>query len=326
MGCTGPTLDCWTAAALYTGRLMGNPRPIQNLLGMQFMTHLDETSSRLIEHCPVGCDAPFVTSAIVLPEGPLLRCAGCGQLVSQCTATQYAHSLALYNTAEGTLPGAESVARHEKVSVRRLHKIFALIGKQPRETRILDVGCSSGAFLMSARKLGVDAEGVEPSAEAAETARKAGLKVFTGFLEAARFPDASFDAVTLIEIIEHLHDSRSLLSECRRILKPGGILLISTPNAASWTAQVMGTRWNGFSLTGMGGHCSFFNPVSIRMIAKRTGFEVVQIETRNVRFFERGQCPQAVHTAAKVVSEFLNWPARLARRGHDMLVFLRQPS
>jgi len=285
---------------------------------------MDSARRRYIESCPVGCSAPLEEIDLVLPEGPLLRCPECGQLVSQCGETEYVRSIARWNTSTGTLPGSESAARHEQLSTRRLRKMLALLGKPPQEVQLLDVGCSSGAFLMTARKMGFDVQGVEASARASETARLAGLKVFTGVLESARFPDASFDAATLIELIEHLRDPRVLLTECRRILKPGGVLLISTPNAASWTARVMGRRWHGFSLSVMGGHISFFNARSIVVIAQRCGFETVLTETRNVRFFERGQCPAAVHAAAKIVSELLNWPARLLGRGHDLLAYLRK--
>ena len=288
------------------------------------MTSSAALQERYVAACPVGCAAPIATTEVVLPEGPLRRCTACGQLLSQCTEAQYLRSLGTFDTSAGTLPGVESVERHEEVSTRRLRRVLALLGRQPQHARLLDVGCSSGAFLMTARKLGLETVGVEPSAEAAETARRAGLNVLTGFLEAARFPDASFDAATLIEVIEHLRDPRSLLAECRRVLRPGGILLITTPNASSWTARIMGARWLGFSLTAMGGHVSFFNPLSMRMIAERAGFAVARIETRNVRFLERGQSPEAIHRAAKIASELLNWPARLLGRGHDLHAYLRR--
>ncbi len=275
--------------------------------------------------CPLGCSAPLTATTLLQPEGALRRCAECGQWVSSCTEHQYIDALARFDNAAGTSPDARSLARHAAVSTQRLRKMLAVAGKPAAAVRLLDVGCSTGAFLLTARELGCTVEGVEPSADAAATARDAGLNVFTGYLEDARFADATFDAATLIEVLEHLRDPRALLAECRRILKPGGVLLITTPNAASWTAGVMGSRWDGFSLYAMGGHVSFFSPRSLRIISGRSGFEVARIETRNVRFFEKRQCTPAVYVAAKIASELLNWPARLAGRGHDLHAYLRKP-
>ncbi len=277
-----------------------------------------------IAACPVGCATPLTDSSIVLTEGPLRRCSECGQLVSSATEAQYIRSLARFDNTAGTLPDAKSQARHDKNSARRLDKIAATAGLNPAAIRLLDVGCSSGAFLATACSLGFQAEGVEPSAEAARTAQNSGLKVYSGYLEQARFPDASFNAITLIEIVEHLRDPLAMLRECARILKPGGVLLITTPNAHSWTARSMGARWAGFSLNDMGGHISFFNPHSMRMLAERSGLQMHHIETRNVRFFERGQCSRTLHVVAKIAAELLNWPARIAGTGHDLHAYLQR--
>ena len=80
------------------------------------------------------------------------------------------------------------------------------------------------------RGRGWDAEGVEPSPVLGELAReKFGLKVKTGALESAAFPDESFDVITLLDVIEHLHDVRTMLKEIRRIIKPDGVFFIKTP-------------------------------------------------------------------------------------------------
>lgn len=287
---------------------------------------MESSPGAYIIACTVGCDAPLEPTAIVLDEGSLRRCGGCGQLVSSATEAQYLRSLGRFDTTAGTLPDARSLARHEKNSARRLHKIATLLGRKPESIRLLDVGCSSGAFLLSARKLGFQVEGVEPSADAAETARSMGMQVFNGFLEQANYPDASFDAVTLIEIVEHVRDALALLRECARILRPGGVVLITTPNAHSWTARSMGSRWAGFSLNAMGGHISFFSPHSIGILAARSGLRLARLETRNVRFFERGQCSPALHALAKVAAQLLNWPARIAGSGHDLHAYLRRPT
>ncbi len=277
-----------------------------------------------ITACPIGCNAALTGTDIALAEGALRRCSACGQLISNASEAQYLHSLGRFDNTAGTLPDAKSQARHDKNSARRLAGTAAAAGRAPAAIRLLDVGCSSGAFLLSARKLGYAAEGVEPSADAAQTARDAGLAVYTGYLEQACFPDAAFDAITLIEIVEHLRDPLALLQECARILKPGGVLLVTTPNAHSWTARAMGARWAGFNLNAKGGHISFFNPRSMQMLAARSGLAVHHMETRNVRFFERGQCSRGLHAAAKIAAELLNWPARLAGAGHDLHAYLQR--
>ncbi|MGB8437017.1 MAG: hypothetical protein WCE38_22455 [Burkholderiales bacterium] len=103
------------------------------------------TADSFIARCPVGCEAPLTASEYVLPEGPLLRCAACGQLVSQCSEDAYRAALAKWDTASGTLPDARSTRRHASVSKRRLAALMAMLGPQASPARLLDVGCSSGA-------------------------------------------------------------------------------------------------------------------------------------------------------------------------------------
>lgn len=283
-----------------------------------------QRAARFIQHCPIGCGAPLVESLIVLPEGPLLRCAACGQLVSQCSESAYHAALAKWDTAAGTLPDARSTRRHASVSRRRLATLMAMLGRRESPARLLDVGCSSGALLRVAREMGFDPEGVEISPEASDAARRAGFRVHTGLLEDASYADATFDAITLVELLEHLREPRALLAECRRILRPGGVMMATTPNGASWTAVVMGARWDVFSLQGMGGHVSFFNPGSLRVLAQRAGFEVSRLETRQVRLTEKGQVPDAVYRAAKILASALDMPSRLAGAGHNLTLYARR--
>ena len=279
---------------------------------------------RFIRQCPVGCEAALVASQIVLPEGPLLRCTACRQLVSQCSEDAYRAALEKWDTTAGTVPDARSAPRHARVSRRRLQTLLSVLGHDASRARLLDVGCSSGAFLVAARALGLDAQGVEISPEAAASARRAGFRVHTGLLEEAGYPDASFDAIALIELLEHLRDPRALLAECRRILRPGGVLLATTPNGSSWTARAMGARWDVFSLRGMGGHVSFFNPGSLRLLAERAGFEVARLETRQVRLAEKGEYSRVVYRLAKVLASALDAPARLAGAGHNLTLYARR--
>lgn len=109
--------------------------------------------------------------------------------------------------------------------------------------RLLDVGCGAGHFVKAAREAGFEAEGVELSSAAARLALELnGITVSTAPLEADR-RDGAFDVVTLIGVLEHLADPTGLVRECRRLLKPGGLLFVYTPRwcsydtVATWLAR-----------------------------------------------------------------------------------------
>jgi 2-polyprenyl-3-methyl-5-hydroxy-6-metoxy-1,4-benzoquinol methylase len=281
--------------------------------------------NRFLQHCPVGCAVPLVATAVRLPEGPLLRCGECGQLISQATPERYHQSMQEFDTAQGTAPADTAEARRLDLARRRIERLQQLTGTASGSLRLLDVGCSSGAFLEAAQGMGIAARGVEPAPSAAASAREKGLDVVTGTLDRAGFEPGSFDAVTLFEVIEHLQDPLSLARDVLRVLRPGGIWLIGTANAASWTAALMGARWQYLNIASHGGHVSFFSPRSIAVLAERSGFAVEHIDTRNVRIFERHQAPGPVYALAKLAAEVVGPLARASGRGHDMLAWLRKP-
>jgi 2-polyprenyl-3-methyl-5-hydroxy-6-metoxy-1,4-benzoquinol methylase len=143
-------------------------------------------------------------------------------------------------------------------------------------------------------------------------------------LHEAGYADGQFDAITLLEVIEHLQQPLDVLRECRRILRPGGILLIGTGNAASWSMAAMGARWEYLDIAKHGGHVSFFNPGSIATLAQRSGFAVKAVRTSGVRFCEKGTCSKPLYRIAKVAGELLNIFATGLDKGHDMAVYLRR--
>lgn len=285
---------------------------------------MNNPESRFLNTCPVGCNAPLEITAYVLPEGALLRCSACGQLISQCTEAHYWQSMQEFDDSQGTLPKAGSEGGRLRRSKKFLDQIAKLLWQPPEKIRLLDVGCSSGAFLHAAVKLGFRAEGVEPAPKAAATAQAAGLKVHQGLLQEAGYADGQFDAITLFEVIEHLQQPQELLQECRRILRPGGILLIGTGNAGSWSMAAMGARWEYLHIAKHGGHVSFFNLGSIASLAQQSGFSVAAVRTRGVRFCEKGDCAKPVYRIAKLAGELLNIFAALLNKGHDMAVYLKR--
>ena len=282
-------------------------------------------ADRLITSCPVGCGKELVETDVALAEGNLLRCVACGQLVSQIREFAYTASMAEFDSAVGTLPAASSQRRHDQRAARMFGHLREMLQmRDGTRIRLLDIGCSTGALMMSAQRLGIDAEGVEPARRAAQAAQAAGLKVFAGTLADARFHSSSFQAATLLEVIEHLREPGEVLQEAWRILDSKGVLIIGTGNAASWTVAVMKGGWDYFQVNRHGGHISFFTPHSLDCLATRCGFRMERLETRQVRFVESYQASPVVYRGLKVLGEVLNVPAKLLNRGHDMLAFLRK--
>jgi 2-polyprenyl-3-methyl-5-hydroxy-6-metoxy-1,4-benzoquinol methylase len=111
------------------------------------------------------------------------------------------------------------------------------------EGRLLDVGCGSGNGLVFMSRLGWRVEGVEVDPQAVAVARSKGLIIHSGALKDQRFPDSQFDAITMSHVVEHVHDPIALMSECMRILKPNGMLVIITPNANSLGHSFYGANW-----------------------------------------------------------------------------------
>lgn len=283
-------------------------------------------SDPYVVSCPVGCDAPLEDTGIRVAEGALRRCTACGQLLSRASEARYAETMAQFNAAGFNAPQGRELERRQAVARQRLSRIAGLLKRSPGDIHVVDVGCSRGQFVAAAIAAGYKAEGVEPAPRIAEAARAAGVPVHTGLLEEQHFADNSFDALTLFEVIEHLRTPLPLLAECRRVLKPGGILLVSTANAESWTAAAMGARWDYFDMQKDGGHISFYNPRSMAKIAAAGGFEVARLDTARVKFHDKENTPRLPYVAGKLLAELLNAPARFAGRGHDMLAYLRKPS
>lgn len=142
--------------------------------------------------------------------------------------------------------------------------------------RLLDVGCGNGAFLERMQSLGWIVAGVETDPVAASVARSRGLDVTIGELQRVKFSDASFDAITMAHVIEHLRDARALLSECLRILRPGGKLIIATPNVESLGFRLLRERWRGLEVPR---HLAIHSVTSLSRLLGDAGFELAEART-----------------------------------------------
>jgi SAM-dependent methyltransferase len=144
-----------------------------------------------------------------------------------------------------------------------------------RRPRILDVGCGTGANLLMLSEFG-DAEGVDVSEDALAFCRERGLKnVKLGAAEQLPYEDDTFDLVTALDVVEHLDDDLAGLSEMRRVLRPGGRVLLFVPTFMFlWGLQ-----------DDVSNHRRRYRMPELERVLEQAGFEIERTTYANITFF-----------------------------------------
>lgn len=141
--------------------------------------------------------------------------------------------------------------------------------------RLLEIGCGNGQMLNFMGSLGWQTEGIDFDPAAVSNAQGKGLNVALGSLEQQNYQDNIFDAVMISHVIEHVPAPKSLLSECYRILKPGGVLSMVTPNIESIGSNVYRRSWLHLDPPR---HLILYNGRALLTLARKAGF--IDIKTR----------------------------------------------
>lgn len=142
--------------------------------------------------------------------------------------------------------------------------------------RLLEVGCGSGLMLRNMRERGWDVMGVDVDPKAVARARTHELDVRKGSLLSQSFEENSFDVVAMSHVIEHLHDPRNILAECLRILRPGGRLVLITPNTDALSLSLFGSNWMHLDPPR---HLHLFNREGLAQLVSEIGFGETESRT-----------------------------------------------
>ena len=173
---------------------------------------------------------------------------------------------------------------------QRLKIMASLVDKNQK---ILDLGCGTGDFLKILELKNKKIEGVEISSKAAQIGRKKGYKITISDLHNL-FPyqKNTFNTITAGEIIEHIYDTDFFLKEVRRILKPNGFLILSTPNIATLGRRLM--LLFGInplietSLSQGSGHIRYFTKKSLQDLLEKHGFKIIKFTSDSINFDNQG--------------------------------------
>lgn len=207
-------------------------------------------------------------------ERPIKRCEACGLVYAEPEPgpkALYDESYYRGGVYADYLADRASIHRNAR---RALTELEALTTGRD----LFDVGCAAGFFLEAARDRGWRGRGIDVSAYAAGFARdRLGLPVDEGSIVSPPPGLGSFDAVTLWDAIEHLDRPDLGLANIRRLLKPGGVLALSTGDYGSLVRRLTGHRWRLFADVT---HNFFFDVRTLRRLLEREGYEVLRVSHR----------------------------------------------
>jgi SAM-dependent methyltransferase len=202
----------------------------------------------------------------------VVRCPGCGFLYRQPgikperLGDLYAGSYGSFLTGK--------YARKRRRRYELVMDSFSPLFADGRGRRLLDFGCGAGLFLEVAHKRGFDSYGVDLSQDAIDRARTKpwGANAHFGSpLDVPEIAAGGFDVITLWSVLAHLPRPVEDFTTFRRLLAPGGVLLVLTVNANSLGLKANGERWNGFTPN----HLKFFSPSTLSRLLARAGFAAV---------------------------------------------------
>lgn len=143
--------------------------------------------------------------------------------------------------------------------------------------KLLEIGVGGGRFLARMKKIGWDVSGIDYDPNVAGRIQKRyGIDVHVGDITQLDFPSNGFDAITMGQTIEHLSDPVAVLDKCFQLLKPGGRLVVTTPNVESLGKVLFEEHWRGWEPPR---HLHLYSVDSLKALAALASFSVEEIKT-----------------------------------------------
>jgi SAM-dependent methyltransferase len=197
------------------------------------------------------------------------------------------------------------------------------------EGRLLDFGCGSGSYLWRMHQQGWKVLGVDRSESAVDYVRhELGLPALSGSLPHEELHDGYFDVITMWQSLEHVHAPMEVLRSARRLLAPGGKLIVAVPNIDSLPFRWFGPAWIGLDLPR---HLSHFAPGTLTRMLQSTGFRPGPVRmirrsawlrsSAHLACLRRGGVTRFQRwLKGKTVSNLASWYGYLTHRSDCMIV------
>ena len=255
-----------------TGRLLlGQDRPF--LWAIDKNTGLIQAGMLQVRRCPI-CQSPPGQGLFIKDGFRHVRCQNCGLvyvslILREDILEQFWRDETAWSAVLGTQP---------QVEIDRLKYQYGLdlVAWRTPGRRLLDVGGGPGGFARLADEAGWQVTALELNQENSKRMEAQGIQVIVKHMETADLPSGSFDLISLWEVLEHLVDPVLTLTEARRLLAPGGLILIMVPNVDSMVTRLLHEKSHTF---GGHSHLNHFSPRTLEAILNKSGLTVLEMET-----------------------------------------------
>ena len=209
---------------------------------------------------------------------------------------------------------ALEIQRHDYF-LKHLLRIEKRVGSSTENRRLMEIGCGSGVLLKTAISRGWQADALELSPELASLAGQLNpsSKITVADILDHTDGNSNYDAVMALDVVEHVLDPELMLKNCQAMLKPGGLLLIQTPNTLGLRSRTQKARWDMLDCSQ---HINLFSARGLEGLLEKTGFEVVMLRTVSGSGMEKG--------AAVVVASMKEWVLDRAKLGNALCVIARR--
>ncbi len=259
------------------------------------------------------CQVETAAPALKVGAGDYCACPNCGGLfLDPYPARQ---SNLVFEGEQGSAQQQALEVARRAYFLRHLIRIEKHVGRTVQNWRLMEIGCGSGVLLQTAIKRGWQANALEMSPELAAIARQVNPSAEITVADVVDYTTGAgdYDAVMALDVLEHVLDPGLMLRNCCSLLKPGGLLLLQTPNTHSLRFRTQGAAWE---MLDPDQHINLFSPQGLGALLENSCFEVVTMQTVSGSGMETG--------VARWVAAAKQWVLDRGKLGNALCVLARR--
>ena len=217
----------------------------------------------------INCTSDQLKPLNNFPDVGLVKCHNCNFVFSQKIPSK--EELINYYTNE-----YERTNYLSPITEKRYNQLLDKFEKYRKTNRLLDIGSGSGFFLKTAKKRGWEVYGTEIDSGVQSTNNEKDINMSYGEIDSIGFPEDYFDVVVHIEVIEHINNPNEYVSEIQKILRPGGITYLTTPNFNAIHRYRLKEKYDVISYPN---HLCYYTKRTLKQLFKTKGLKPIRVVT-----------------------------------------------